>query len=193
VPPGVGANDVLIAQLAAYSTSVSVQANPPAGWTQIFSKSSSNGYEREWIFYHVAGSSEPSGYNWQFNRLGTVVSGAAGGIAAYYNVNTANPIDVSNGQFNATSTTIKATSLTTTVANDQLLCFMTSFAGLPPSNWTALPFAMATQWIVESVGTTIDVGYFDQALGVAGVVPSKTATIPAADNVGILVALRPAS
>jgi hypothetical protein len=193
MPSGVRANDVLIAQLAAYSTSVSIQANAPAGWTQVSSKSSPNGYEKEWIFYHVAGSSEPSGYNWQFNRLGSVVRGAAGGIAAYYNVNTTSPIDASNGQFNAASTTIKATSLTTTVANDQLLCFMTTFTGIPPGNWTALPFAMSTQWIVESAGATIDVGYFDQALADPGVVPSKTATIPAADNVGILIALRPAS
>jgi hypothetical protein len=50
---------------------------------------------------------------------------------------------------------------------------------------------MTKQWLIESSGLHIDAGYFDQVLGAAGVVPTKTATVPAADNVGILVALRP--
>jgi len=191
MPAGVRANDLLIAQLAAYSSSVSIQANAPAGWTLITGKSSANGFAREWIYYRLAGSSEAPGYSWKFNNLGTIVSGAAGGIAAYFNVDPVNPIDTSNGQFSANLATIKATSLTTSVGNGQLLCFMTTFAGIPPANWTALPFAMTKQWLSESSGLHIDAGYFDQALGAAGVVPTKTATVPASDNVGILVALRP--
>ena len=66
----------------------------------------------------------------------------------------------------------------------------------PPAeviNWTSLPSGMTKQWIVENSGGTIDAGYFDQSLGAAGYVSSKAATIPAANNVGILVALKPAA
>jgi hypothetical protein len=135
---------------------VSVEADAPPGWTQISSKTSSNGYEREWIFYHVAASTEPVSYTWEFNHMGTVVKGAAGGIVAYYNVDTANPIDTSNGQFSARSTTIKATSISTRAANDRLLCFMTTFAGVSTSNWSKLPSGMTKEWLIENSGQSID-------------------------------------
>ncbi len=186
------AGDVLVAQVAAYSSSVSILAGAPKGWTQAISKSSPNGREREWIFFHVVGQTEPSNYKFVFNKGGSVVVGAAGGIADYYNVNTTTPIDVSNGQFNASSTTIKATSMTSTATNDRLLCFMTTFAGVSPGNWTNLPSGMNTDYIAESSGQNIDAAFFDQALSAVGTISSKTASIsPAADNIGILVALRP--
>lgn len=190
-------NDIMVTQLTAYTSGTPLQPpTPPAGstWTQITSTGMSA--EQEWVFYHIAGSSEPSSYTWTFD---TTVEAAAGGIADYANVNTSNPWNTSGGVFSSNSTTITCPSVNAT-ANEQLLCFMATFTGIDPGNLTGLStgfpgLILGERWLLEypsSPPGLIDAALFDEPIkdtGTYSVIPNIS---PSADNAGISVTLNPA-
>ena len=62
----------------------------PSGWTLVSLQNGAANGQIQGIFDKVAGTAEPASYTW---TASTPVF-AAGGIAAYGNVNTASPIDV---------------------------------------------------------------------------------------------------
>ncbi len=203
-------NDVLVTQLAAYTSGASLEApTPPAGstWTLITSTGTST--EQEWLFYHIAGSSEPSEYTWTFN---TTVEAAAGGIADYANVSTSNPIGGVGASFTPNSgtppQTITCPALNVS-ANQQFLCAMATFAGIPTGNWGTSPYLgfpgvfFGERWLFEypyvpppatPVPGLIDVALFDQPIRDAAGSETATANIsPSADNAVISAALNPAT
>jgi hypothetical protein len=170
-------------------TGSKVTLSPPSGWTLVRTDSSVAGDKFQSIFYKVATASEPTKYAWTASASVTL----AGGIGAYSNVNTTAPIDVNNGQYNATaSTSDSAPAVITTRATDRLLAFFGSFIGEGTTKWKP-PAGMSGRWIVESSGATSDAACTDQALTIAGSTGPKTATFPTATtSVGALVALTPA-
>src|SRR6059058_6221569 len=87
----------------------------PAGWTSIVSTNNGSTLTTA-TFWKVAGTAaaDPGPYAFTVSSSSSV----AGGISAYFNVNTTTPIDASGGQ--ATSS---APSITTTVANTMLVAF----------------------------------------------------------------------
>ena len=113
-PTGTTTNDVLVAAVTVRGTPT---ITPPLGWTAVRTDTRGTAL-RQAVFVHVAGVGEPL-YTWTFSQAQTAV----GTIAAYSGVDTSHPIDADNGQTTASSTTITAPSVTTTMANTQLVAF----------------------------------------------------------------------
>ena len=138
-------NDVLVAGITVRGNQT---ITPPAGWTSVRSDVSGSTIKQE-VFRKVAGGSEPASYAWTFSDP---VDGAVGAIAAYSGVNTTTPIDVSGGQANASSASVTAPSVTTTVANTKLVGF---FGSADDATFTAA--ASLTERTDLLVDTTVDV------------------------------------
>ena len=182
MPAGVKSGDTLLAQVGAAATG-SVTLTAPAGWSLSGSSSSSNGNRIQAVYLRVAGSAEPSSYTWTSN---SAVS-AVGGIAAYYNVNTTKRIDVSTSVFHsASSTSVMIPSVTTTQNNDQLIVFMTTFAGENPGQWT-MPTGVSTEWVAEDAALGISAGFVDTPVPAAGATGSAAATVPASGTNAVAV------
>jgi len=90
-PVGTTTGDVLVAAIVA---DVTTAIPTPAGWTLIRSSTSPNSKFRVVSFSRVAGAAEPSSYAF---ALGTTRK-ASGGLTAYVGVDTAAPVDSSDGQ-----------------------------------------------------------------------------------------------
>jgi hypothetical protein len=182
-PSGAQAGDVEVA-------AVDVRGNPsltaPTGWTLVRSDQNGN-LVRQAVYSHVVGSSEPSSYTWSWNFN----AGASGGIVAYGNVDTANPVNAVGGTIGSAST-ITAPSVTTTVSGAMLLGFFGTSAPAtftPPGGMTERfdDFAKSGTYLAATEGA-------EQLLGAAGSTGSRTATASyAAGSVGQLVALTPGS
>lgn len=182
-PAGLTTNDVLLAAVIVHGTPT---ITPPTGWTLI--RSDVNGTDlKQAVYWHLAGGSEPSTYTFSFS---VPVSATVAGIAAYSGVNTTTPIDVSAGQANASSSSITAPSVTTTVANTMIV----GIFGLDNDATFTPPSGMTERWDVDVQGTS-DGGSeaADVAKATAGATGTKVATASAsAVSIGQLVALRPA-
>ena len=83
---------------------------PPSGWTLIRRDDSTTLLAKA-SYYKVATGSEPANHTGNFGSKHK----ATGGIQAYFNVDTTNPINASSGQANPASTSVTRPSLTTTL------------------------------------------------------------------------------
>ena len=119
-PSGVKTGDVLIAQIAVSNTpSITTQS----GWNLIQStigSSATSSTVKMESYYKVAGSSEPTTYQWTFNSS----QAATGGISAFIGVNNSNPIDASSGRANGSTATVTFSQVTTTTASDMLVALI---------------------------------------------------------------------
>ncbi|MHB1243941.1 MAG: hypothetical protein ACYC1P_11185, partial [Gaiellaceae bacterium] len=193
-PAGVVAGDVLIAQLTlrGNTTISSVTGNPSGGgpFTSIDRRVSGTTLTQE-VLYRVA-SGEPA-TSYTFNLSASVKASA--GIAAYVDgANQANPINVSGGQVNASSTTASAPSVSTTVADTRLLTLVGSATGNGgTTNWTGLT---NERWDTSSTSnganSRTSTGMGDEAFAGPGTTPARSGTnVSAAINIGQSVAIAP--
>jgi len=169
--------------------SVDVRGNPiitpPApGWA--LSNAISSSVMTQAIYYKIAGASEPSSYTWIFSTA----QSASGGIVAYSGVDQVNPVDVVSGKANASSTSITAPSLTTTVADSRLIGVYgtaTSANINQPSGTTA-----RGEISVSAGKNKVTIEISDASQAVVGATGDRVAIADkAAENIGHLVALRP--
>ncbi len=183
VPAGTAANDVLVAQIAVAQDNPTVTA--PAGWTFIRSDTGfdeANAYQGLW--YRVATASEPGSYTWTLGAGRTY----RGAMAAFSDVDTTDPIDAHGGNFDRDAGPIRAPSITTTVANTQLVGFW--YADLN-GNLTP-PAPMVERWDVQGLPSIN--GATEDFVG-PGATGSRTATITGEldrESIGQLLALTPA-
>jgi hypothetical protein len=93
VPAGIQSGDVLIAQIAIFDAVGGNVPAIPSGWTQIRHDSGfvSNRITT-WLYFHVAGGSEPPSYSWNISS-----QFAAGVMGAWRGVSMPTPIDQSSG------------------------------------------------------------------------------------------------
>src|SRR5207253_8306302 len=116
-PSGTLANDVMVASISAHGSSSPPTIAAPAGWTSIVT-TTSNGQNLAVPTYcklACTAGADPGPYTFTVSPSSRI----AGGISAYFNVDTTNPINASAGA--ASSST---PSITTTVANTMLVgCF----------------------------------------------------------------------
>jgi hypothetical protein len=190
-PTGTAANDVLIASIGLRPSSATISA--PSGWTLVRRTDNTTGQTNSLaVFRRVAGASEPASY--AFDVTGAVHS--VGGIQAFMNVDTANPIDVEAGQATASALTHATPSVTTTVPNAMLVTahtFATSTTWTPPTGM-AEGFERQFQPVAANQGQSIEGAYVLQAsIGASG---AKTATATGASGAADLgathiLALRP--
>ncbi len=70
LPSGVASGDVLITQILIYDGSASNVPSAPGGWSMLrHDNLSSNGNQMtSWLYYHVAGGSEPGSYSWSISQ-----------------------------------------------------------------------------------------------------------------------------
>jgi hypothetical protein len=118
-PTGTVQNDVMIASVAIQPNTATI--TPPPGWTPVRQLANTVNatparYQTLAVYYKVAGASEPATYEWQYSGTAQVV-----GIQAFSGVDTANPINVENGQSNPAGPSHSTPSVTTTVAGTMLV------------------------------------------------------------------------
>ena len=139
-PAGTVAGDVMIATIAFGLDTPTV--TPPAGWTlvrRITSSSKTTGYDAMEIHRRVADASDASVSSYTFT-ISNATNGWVGAIQSFSGVDTANPIDVENGQVTAVALTHATPSVTTTGANRLLVTTHMVYQGnltwTPPAGMT---------------------------------------------------------
>ena len=146
-PAGVVLNDVMIAAIAVRGGS-GTGITAPAGWTLVPGGVNpiDNGTTlRLAVYYRVATAAEPANYTWTF----TSSQKASGGIQAYWNVDTADPIDVALGQATPSGTD-HSTPMVTTSLNGTML--VASFATAIGANWTPQTAGLVERYEASSGG-----------------------------------------
>src|SRR5882672_2697770 len=154
-PAALALNDVMIAAITARGgTNTFVCA--PAGWTSIRADNSTTVLHQE-VFWKAATAADVAAANFVFTfgtsaTCATTTSlQAAGGIAAFYGINDAAPIDASNGQANASSTTVTAPAVTNATVGNFLVGAFGSANGAV-NFWTNA--ALAERWDAASTAAT---------------------------------------
>ncbi len=188
-PAGAQAGDVLVASLGFGKTGAASQPTltTPSGWTLV-SRTSHSTDGTLAVFTHTFAAGETS-YSWTTN----VTVGGAIFVAAFGNVNTTTPIDVSGGvPITTASATLATPSLTTTAAGDQLVAGYFAYdGGASGITWT--PPAGMTE-IGDATNGSSRSGELDTvAQAAAGATGQKTATASAKQDYGVaaLTALAP--
>ncbi|WP_275936506.1 cell wall anchor protein [Chondromyces apiculatus] len=190
-PAGTAQGDVLLARIANRNNATAT-VTPPAGWTLIRSDQSASQL-KAWVFYKVAGASEPASYAFAID----LASNMAGSILAFSGVDTANPIDAHSGQKNGLTASFDAPPVTTTAANGLAVWFGSQvWAGatcpaspiVPPSGFTE-----PLDTCLPSSSTAILYNAAYKQLGAAGLQPAFNGSSPYPNtNTAQVVALRPA-
>jgi RHS repeat-associated protein len=188
-PSGVAANDVLIASVAVTPSSASL--TPPASWTLVRRTDNAGPTSNSLaVYYKVATGSEPASYAWSVGGSSFTV----GGVQAFSGVDTANPIDIENGQVTASSLTHATPNVTTTLANAMVVAshaFASSRTWSPPSGMTeSFDRPSGSN---NATGLSIEGSRVLQPL--AGATGAKSATAAGFADAGNthILALRPAS
>src|SRR5438094_7250327 len=140
-PAATVANDVMVASITSRtSSSPPPTITAPAGWTSIVSTNNGSTLTTA-TFWKLAGTAaaDPGPYAFTVSS-----SSVAGGISAYFNVDTTNPINASSGAVSSS-----APSITTTVANTMLVaCF-----GRSGSSAIGAPSGMTERFHAETSGS----------------------------------------
>ncbi len=189
-PAGTVADDLLLVKLSFVPDGAPPVITYPAGWTEIRKDGVTNGEIVQAVARKVAGASEPANYVFTW----TTTSDVTGAMHAYSGEDTTTPIDVHGGQKNASSVSVTAPSVTTTVADTMLV----GFFGLQGN--TARTFTPPTGMTERTDGgTTGALGGIwaetaDQPFVGPGATGTRVATCTVAGiNIGQLVAIKPAA
>ncbi len=190
-PVGVVADDILLVVLAFLPDGAPPTVTYPVGWTEIRSDGVTNSEIVQKCAWKRATASEPANYAFTW----TTTSDCAGDILAYSGRDTgATVIDIHGGQKNASSVSVTAPTVTTTVANDDLV-----FLGGAQGN-TTRTFTPPTGMTERSDhGTTGALGGVweetaDEVFVGPGATGTRIATLTVAGiNIGQLVAFKPAA
>ncbi len=190
-PAGTVASDVLIARISNRNNATAV-VTPPAGWSLVRSDQSASQL-KSWVFYKVAGGSEPANYAFAID----LASNMAGSVLAFANVDPVAPIDTHSGQKNGTVATFNSPAITTSVSGGVAVWFGSQvWAGttcpaspiVPPTGFTEVQDTCH-----PSAGTALLYDSAYKQLGAAGLQPAFNGSSPYPNtNTAQVVALRPA-
>ena len=184
-PSGTASGHVMIALVASYSSLA--MSSAPSGWTLLENQAASN--SEIWVYYRVAGGSEPASYTWTLNGSDDI----AGYIVTYGGVDTSTPIDVSTARANATASSNVVGNGVTTLTDNAMLLFMAGInddatagcAGTAPSGMTEVADVATSSWSWAYLA--------EQLLGTAGSTGTRTGTLNQSHPSAVAtVALRPA-
>src|SRR5437773_5293089 len=191
-PAATQANDVMVASITAHDGSGMSGApptfgDPPAGWTLILNTTTNGQNLALSTYWKVAGTpgADPGPYTFTVSS-----SRVAGGISAYFNVDTTNPINASGGQ--AGSSTPSMPPITTTVYNTMLVAYF----GRSDNQAIGAPSGMTERFHVETASGTSSVDAASESADASqaspGATGSKASTSHTA-NLSQLIALAPPS
>jgi fibronectin type 3 domain-containing protein len=180
-PTGTQSGDVLLASL---DVAGAPTLTPPAGWTLVRTDTAPGSFVKA-TYWHLAAATDPASFTWTLSSSQVAV----GLMLAYAGVDSANPIDASNGQANASSTSAVAPSVTVSTAGSMLV-MLVGLAG----NGSVTPPSGMTERAEAAAGRSAKItGEASDATVGAGTTGTRTATASRAGaNVGQLVALRKA-
>lgn len=182
-PTGTVDNDVLVAVISIADGTLTI--TPPAGWTTLGDKQVfGGGFRLAETFWKVA-ASEGSSYSFTFNSN----VNNFGAIGSWSGCNTTTPINAHGGQTNDTaSTSVTAPSITTNVANTQLI-----MCGVENATDTWTPPSGYTKEVDQSqTSSAMRLAMFDIANASSGATGAVVATIAVAHrSAGFLIALAP--
>jgi hypothetical protein len=117
LPPNVISGDLLVAQIAIWDGTGTNVPVAPAGWSSIRDDSVSNANKiTSWLYYHVAGGSEPASYSWSIAS-----QYAAGVMGAWRGASSFAPIDKSSGSAVAGPSPVSDAAPSLTPANNSEL------------------------------------------------------------------------
>lgn len=180
-PPGASAGDVLIAGVAEHEVGT---ATAPAGWQLI----RHDKVDRDiwlWVYYRVAGVSEPSSYVW---RVGD--KAANGVILTYRGVDRVNPVVASAGRADrGTTANIRVPSITVGAGPTMLVMFATVEGPTPNPITPPAGFTERTERSVHPSTESSDLLFTGP--GATGPRRAKP-KVGNVGNAGAIVALRPA-
>jgi hypothetical protein len=181
-PAGTTSGDVMVAHIGVRNAGNTI--TPPAGWNLVLRQDSSSSIATA-TYVKVAGSSEPASYTWSFGTAGQ----ASGGIASYIGVNTTTPVDASHAQYNANTSNVDNTGVTTTTANDMLVYAV----GITLATTVNVPAGFTEQWSTSS--SSLTTSEMSQEIfaptGATGTIHG-TLNGGANSNITMLIALEPA-
>lgn len=183
-PSNVQPGHVLLAQITVKGVVSAITA--PSGWTRInLTSSSGTSPVTQAVYWRVAVSGEPGRYQWSGLPGGTR---GTGGIAAFSNADTVNPVDNWGVRVNNNTSTITLPNFTTASDNTMLVAALGSSRSSSHTRPTGMNENYDTSSGAGSNGVTSSLA--TQAQFDYGATGSKTATGPSADNIAHLVALR---
>src|SRR5712692_4234849 len=182
LPAGTQSGDVMVAHVVVHPAGNVITA--PAGWNLVLRQDSSSSISTV-SYVHVAGSTEPASYTWSFGTSGQ----ASGGIASYIGVDTINPVDAGHAQYNASTSNVDNSGVTTTVANDMLVYAV----GVVVATTVNVPAGFTQVWSITSNSTTTSEMSQEifASIGATGTIRG-THNGGANSNITILIALKPA-
>jgi hypothetical protein len=190
LPSGFHSGDILVAQIIVYDGSAADVPATPSGWTSIRHDAISNGNKlTSWLYYKVAGASEPASYTWNIS------SNWAAGVMGAWRGTSSSPIDAASGAATGSSSaSVAAPSLTPRGSSELQIFFYASQSSsapiLTPSN------ALTQRFNARSSKEGFTLAYADLAappLGVASPTYSATANISGAVITAQAVLLIPAA
>jgi len=190
-PAGTGAGDLILAQIVMRnSTAVTITppGSPNCSWNQIGAQPT-NGDLRVALYYCVATSSEPTAYTWSFSDKVRV----GGSISVFRGVDTSSPIDA-NGSQAGSGSAISAPSVTTTVSAAALVAFFATANGSTTQSTPVPPMQnMAGAGVTDGAGPNgVSLAASWELQSSVGASGSRTATGASVNNLGWMVALKPA-
>jgi hypothetical protein len=184
VPAGVQSGDTLLAQVIVYDGSGSDVPAPPSGWTSIRHDAVSNSNRiTSWLYYRMAGASEPTSYAWNISS-----QWAAGAMGAWRNA-FPSIIDGASGATAAGPSPLSdaAPSLTPTYSNELQVYFYGSQGSKGPA--IALPGAITQRFDTISAKEGFSLGFGDLAAPSAGIAsPTYVATATLAGSSPVITA-----
>jgi predicted TIM-barrel enzyme len=182
LPAGTSSGDVLLAHVIVRTAGNVI--TPPTGWNLVLRQDSSSSISTA-SYVKVAGSTEPTSYTWSFGTSGQ----ASGGIASYIGVNTTTPVDVSHAQYNASTSNMDNSGVTTTTTNDMLVYAV----GIIVQTSVNAPTGFVEQWSISSNSST-DSEMSQEIFASTGATGTIHGTLNggANSNITMLIALEPA-
>jgi len=170
VPHGTLSGDVFLAQIVIADATGTNLPTPPTGWSLIRDDNVGNGNKiTSWLYFHVAGSSEPASYSWKI-----APQYAAGLMGAWRGVSSL-PIDQSSGATAAGPSPVSAAAPSLTPSNNNEL--QVYFYGSQNFNspFVTEPAAITSRANIESSREGFTLAFGDLAAPSQGT-PSPTYT-----------------
>lgn len=186
-PSTIVAGDVMIAVVTVRG-GTDTTITPPSGWALINSNDSTTEIKSS-TYYKVATASEGNSYSWD---LGATALKASGVISAYSGVDTVNPIMAQGSQINASSTTMTAPSVTTTVDGAMVISAYGSATGTTFTAGSSMNLRDQSASTGQGAASRTTSGLQDVVQATAGATGAKTMTsLWVAVNIGHTIALSP--
>jgi len=190
-------NDVMIASITVSPSTANVVA--PAGWALVQRTDQAAGTSSSLLIYSkVATAVEPASYGWNIaagtGTTASAVTGVAGSITSFFDVDTTTPVDDVSGAATASSSTHTAPAVTTTVGDTMILSF---FEYGSSGTWSTPPttaqLANVASAAVPGAGG-ISLGVFSNPQAAAGGSGTRDSTASGANpdtGATAMLALRP--